>query len=252
MGGRAFVGTSGWQYRQWRGRFYPEDIPQRAWLPFIGENLDSVEVNGTFYTLPKKETVHGWAEETPRDFRFSLKVWRGISHFKKLKDPEPKLRRFYDLAKEVPGRQRGPLLTQLPPNQGKDLEKLDHYLKAMKKVPTKTQGHWQRAMEFRHDSWYDDDTYALLDKHRTALCIHDMKGAGPVDEPNDASFIYMRRHGPGGNTQRGYDKKAIRQDARRINDWSDSGKQVFVYYNNDGYAHAPQDAMTLKEMLNGV
>lgn len=248
MGGRAYVGTSGWQYRDWRGRFYPEDIPQRKWLDYIGHELDSVEVNGTFYRFPRRKAVSQWSEEAPAGFRFAFKVYRGISHYRKMKDSGSQLSDFFWQVDPVPARQRGPLLTQLPPNQGQDVEKLDAYLATMKKTAGKR--HWKRAVEFRNDEWYDEETYKVLDKHRTALCVHDMKGAAPVDEPNDASFIYMRRHGPGGNTQRGYDRKAIRRDARQIEDWLDGGKTVFVYYNNDGYAHAPQDAEALKEVLD--
>jgi uncharacterized protein YecE (DUF72 family) len=241
------VGTSGWNYRPWRGDFYPEGLRQRDWLSHLSRGLDTVEINGSFYRVPSPESVASWVRAVPSDFRFAVKLWRGITHFKKLKDAEDHLRTFFHAFEPLPTRKRGPLLVQLPPSLGIDLDRLDRFLDTVRRVTAPSR--WRVAIEPRHDSWLDDRVYRLLDRQRAALCLHDMPGRAASNEPGGASFVYLRRHGPGGRHDRGYSRQQIRADARRVRRWLDAGKTVYAYYNNDGQAHAPRDARRLREAL---
>lgn len=246
--GSIHIGTSGWNYAHWRERFYPKGTPQRLWLDTYAKQFETVEVNGSFYKIPKVESVEHWVEAAPSRFRFALKLWRGITHFKKLKDCRDALGRFFEVAEQVPTRQRGPVLVQLPGNQGPDLEKLDTFLNDLKGVTAPSR--WKVAVEFRHPGWLSKETYRLLDRHRSAVCLHDMGDQAPTEEPNDASFVYVRRHGPRGDYAGSYSKAALKQDAERMRRWSEQGRPVFVYFNNDGEAAAVKNGLELKRLLS--
>lgn len=246
MARKLYVGTSGWNYDDWDGRFYPKEVAKKRWLGHYVKVFNSVEANGTFYRLPKKETLQNWVDMVPDQFRFAIKMWRGITHYKKLKDSRDKLDTFFDLISVIPTRHRGAVLVQIPPNQGKDVDKLKAFLDDAKGAMGKE--HWRLAFEPRHDSWNDEEVRKVLDRARVALVVHDMSNAGPVHEPNDASFVYMRRHGPGGDTSKRYTKNALDKDVQRVKEW-EKDRDVFVYYNNDNNAYAPQNA---QELMTGV
>ena len=178
MAHRAYIGTSGWNYKHWRNLIYPPKFAQKNWLGFIAEQFDTVEVNTSFYRIPASETIAAWQQATPARFKFALKLWRGITHYKKLINAAEFTRRFLDVADVLDTKRRGPLLIQLPPNQSKDLAKLDTYLRELMGLLTTR---WNVALEFRHDSWLDPEVYRLLDKHRAALCIHDMPGKAATE-----------------------------------------------------------------------
>lgn len=241
------IGTSGWNYSHWKERFYPKGVKQADWLPYFARHFETAEVNNSFYRIPKRETIAQWSAQAPRRFRFAIKLWRGITHFKKLKNAREPLQNFFDVVGVLPSRQRGPLLVQLPPNQKVDVEKLDRFLDDVREVTAPSR--WKVTVEFRHESWLCNEVYRLLDRQRAALCLHDMQGRAPVDEPNDASFVYVRRHGPGGSYAGRYAEKHIREEARRIRRWLKDGKSVFVYYNNDLEGYAVENALQLKEAL---
>jgi uncharacterized protein YecE (DUF72 family) len=238
----AWIGTSGWNYAHWKERFYPRGVRQADWLGYLAERFNSAEVNYSFYRIPKREAVENWLGQVPSRFRFAVKVWRGITQYKKLKGAGGYLKNFLDVVEAVPTRNRGPLLVQLPPGQGRDLEKLDAFLDELREL---SPSRWKVAVEFRHPSWLCDEAYHLLDRQRAALCLHDMKDRAPVNEPNDASFIYMRRHGSHRGKGGGYTPAEIEQDAQRVRQWLKAGKMVFVYYNNDWEGHAVRNARAL-------
>ena len=243
---RAYVGTSGWNYSQWRARFYPKELRQADWLAHYTSHFRSVEVNNTFYRVPDRETVDLWARDAPSAFRFAVKMWRGVSHFKKLKDCREHLEKFYLPVAVLPAGQRGPVLVQLPSNQGKDLPKLDAFLGEFRAVTRPA--HWKVAVEFRNGDWLCPETYHVLDRRRAAICLHDMPPAAVI-EPNDASFVYLRRHGPAGDYRHSYSDRALREDARRIRRWLEEGRMVFAYFNNDAEACAVSNARQLKKEL---
>ncbi|MFO7905480.1 MAG: DUF72 domain-containing protein [Planctomycetota bacterium] len=245
-GARVHIGTSGWNYRHWRGRFYPEKLRQADWLTHFAKHFGSVEVNNTFYRVPGVEHVRGWGQQAPAGFRFAVKMWRGITHFKKLKNCREHLETFFSPLSALAVSQRGPVLVQLPANQGKDLEKLDAFLTDLKAVTHPAR--WKIAIEFRNEAWLCSETHELLDRQRAAICLQDMPPAD-AQWPNDAAFVYVRRHGPEGDYRGSYPDAVIQEDARRINDWRGEGRNVFIYYNNDAEACAIHDARRLEKTL---
>lgn len=247
MAPRAYIGTSGWNYKHWRNLIYPPKFAQKNWLGFIADRFDTVEVNTSFYRIPTSQTITAWQESTPKRFKFAIKMWRGVTHYRKLKNAAGFTRRFLGVADGLEPPRRAPLLIQLPPNQSKDLEKLNQYLRELRESFTTK---WDVALEFRHDSWLDADVYRLLDKHRAALCIHDMPGKAAVDEPNDGPFVYIRRHGTATGPYSGsYSGEQLEREAARIRRWIKEGKSVYAYFNNDIGGHAFWNAEQLRSMI---
>jgi uncharacterized protein YecE (DUF72 family) len=233
------IGCSGWQYRHWRGLFYPSKLPVARWLDHYATEFDTVEVNNTFYRLPEASTFAEWARRAPRGFLYAVKASRYLTHMKKLKEPGDPLRLFFSRASRL-GRALGPILYQLPPRWPLNIERLAIFLAALPKRR-------RHAIEFREPTWYDDRVLALLDKHRVALCLHDMPGSqsgmravGP--------FVYVRFHGPqkyGGR----YDDRTLERWAAWLAERSATGAPIYAYFNNDTGGHAPRDAARLKGML---
>jgi uncharacterized protein YecE (DUF72 family) len=246
---RLFVGTSGWNYKHWRNSIYPEGLPQREWLAFTASRFNTVELNTSFYRIPTEKSVLAWQEIAPAGFQFAVKLWRGITHYRKLINTGEFVMRFLDVMNHLQPRSRGPVLVQLPPNQGKDLAKLEAFIDEWHSLDD---AKWRVAFEFRNPSWLSADVYKLLDRKRVALCIHDMQHAAAVDEPNDAKFVYIRRHGGSAGRYAGsYSPEQIGRDAARIREWLKEGRDVYVYYNNDIGGHAFRNALTLKDELKG-
>ncbi len=243
---KAYIGTSGWNYGDWRRRFYPEGLRQADWLEYFAAQFETVEINNVFYRLPDPDTVAQWAEQAPSRFRFAVKMWRGVSHYKKLKDCRAHLERFVSAVGALPSGRRGPVLVQLPSNQGKAPDKLDAFLDDLKAVTRPAR--WKVAVEFRDPQWLCPEVFEVLDRQRAAICLHDMPPAD-VASPGDASFVYVRRHGPKGDYRGSYSDQAIRSDARRVRAWLDAGRMVFVYYNNDTDGCAIRDAQRLVAQL---
>jgi uncharacterized protein YecE (DUF72 family) len=244
VAGRAYVGTSGWNYKHWRGDIYEKGFPQKRWLERIAETFNSVEVNTSFYRIPKRETVESWVEATPSEFLFALKLWRGITHYRKLVNAGDLTERFLKSADAVPRRRRAPVLIQLPPNQKPNLPKLEAYIREFRKL---SGNGWRIAVEFRQDEWLLEETYALLDRLKAAVCLHDMQGKGATDRANEAPFVYVRRHGSSEKRYAGsYSPQAIARDAKAVRKWVREGRDVFVYYNNDIGGHAYWNAQALQ------
>lgn len=247
--GSARIGTSGWIYKHWRNRFYPQELKQADWFDYYASHFDTVEINYSFYRIPSASAVEAWSRRAPEGFLFALKLWRGITHYRKLKNTGEYLRNYFEVVNRLPVEHRGPLLVQLPPSQGKDLEKLDDFLNKLSRAMGKPL--WQVAVEFRHDSWLEDlgETFALLSRHGAAVCLHDMGGRAPAAEPNDAPFVYMRRHGSGAVYGGGYSLGEVYRDAENVKRWTREGRDVFVYYNNDMEGHAIVNARQLRESV---
>lgn len=234
------IGCSGFSYPSWRGSFYPDDLPQRRWLEHYASAFTTVELNVTFYRLPKPETFSKWRGETPSAFGFALKGSRFITHVKRLKDPEEPLTRFFTVASGLQEKLRV-CLWQLPPRFAYNNERLRHFLKLLAKYPVR------QALEFRDESWLNDEVTALCREHNVALCMADWPEF--LDElPLTADFVYIRRHGKGGDYASRYTRSELARDARRIRGYLDRGRDVFIYFNNDALGYAPENARELREM----
>jgi uncharacterized protein YecE (DUF72 family) len=232
------IGTSGWHYGDWAGRFYPADLPKNKWLEFYAGHFDTVEINNTFYHQPKPQTFKNWRKQVPKNFLFAVKASRFITHIKRLKDAREPLERFFEgvrLLKSNPG----PVLYQLPPGMHKDLDRLGAFLKLLPRKPA-------AVFEFRHESWFSDDTYKLLGDFNAAFCIHDL-----MDVPRiiTSDIIYLRFHGTTGRYQGNYSKPALRGWASWAKDNIKNKKGFFAYFNNDYSAYAVHNAKTLREQL---
>ncbi|MCG7346959.1 DUF72 domain-containing protein [Sphingomonas sp. ACRSK] len=234
------VGCSGWIYPHWRGRFYPEKLAVKRWFAFYAEHFDTVEINNSFYRLPKPETFDGWAAQAPPGFRYAVKANRFLTQAKKLKDCEEPMARMMPAFRHL-GETLGPVLYQLPPRFKVNLERLEAFLELVPKDVV-------NVFEFREKSWYDDRVFALLERYGASFCAHDMPGS---DSPDLAvgPVAYVRFHG-------GEGKYWGRYSEERLLRWTDwmmaqvrAGREVWAYFNNDAEAHAIHDALTLKAML---
>jgi uncharacterized protein YecE (DUF72 family) len=231
--GQLHVGTSGYSYKEWKGTFYPEKLPEKDMLRFYSEHFSTVEINYSFYQLPKEKTLLQWASVVPPGFTFSFKATQKITHIKRLRDCGDILRRFLEIASVLQeGDHLGPILVQLPPNFKFDKPLLEEFL-AMR--PTA----FRFAFEVRHASWYTDETYEVLRKHQTALCLAETEKDTPPDIlTTDFTYVRLRKEE--------YTSKEIRTWKKRFQDWTAKGIQVFVYFKHEESGTAPKYA---KELL---
>ncbi len=228
-----FIGTSGWQYRDWRDRFYPKEVPQRSWLEYYVERFQTVESNNAFYQLPKRETFAGWATRTPDDFIMAVKMSRYLTHIKRLKEPEEPVQRFMDHASNL-GAKLGPVLLQLPPTLKADLGLLDD---ALDRFPPSV----RIAVEFRHVTWFTEDTRKLLERRGAALCLADRWSKPVTALWRTAEWTYLRLHEGAATPHPCYGRSALRTWAGRLAaEWGDN--DIFVYFNNDPRGCALRDA----------
>jgi uncharacterized protein YecE (DUF72 family) len=235
------LGCSGWQYADWRGAFYPDGLPQRRWLEHYATVFDTVEVNTTFYRLPKADAVARWAAQTPPGFCFTVKVSRYATHIKRLTTVEDSSRRLAErVAPLAKGERMGPWLWQLPANFRRDDDRL---AAALAQLPPD-----RHALEVRHDSWHCEPVWELLRAHRVAAVIgHDKRRPLP-DVPLTTDWTLIRFHygerGRGGNySERELDEWAARIEALRAD------AAVWAYFNNDWNAYAPRNAVALRRRL---
>jgi uncharacterized protein YecE (DUF72 family) len=234
------VGCSGWVYKHWRGILYPEGLPQRCWFQRYAEEFDTVEINNSFYHLPKAETFDKWRKQAPDGFCYAVKANRFITQAKKLKDPEEPLERFVKPTRRLK-EHLGPILFQLPPSMKINLERLESFLKILP-------GRVTSVFEFREKSWYSEEVLTLLDRHGAGFVAHDMKG---VASPRWASgkAAYVRFHGAGGKYWGRYSDEALLEWTDWIVKQSRERRSVWCYFNNDIHGHAIEDARTLKSMV---
>lgn len=286
---RIRVGISGWRYPGWRGgRFYPGDLTQKRELEFSSRQFDSIELNGSFYSLQTPTSYRRWRKETPSDFLFSVKGSRFITHMKRLKDCRTPLANFLASGVLALEEKLGPFLWQFPSNFTYDLDRLDAFfhmlprntdaasvlarshdsrLKATACLEASRNRRLRHAIEIRHPSFECPDFIRQLRKHRIALVIADTGGKFPYLEDLTADFVYIRLHGPKELYSSGYDDAALDHWATRIRLWHSgrqpgdartvaprtcarkSGRDVFVYFDNDAKVDAPHDARRLTERL---
>ncbi|MGH2705524.1 MAG: DUF72 domain-containing protein [Actinomycetota bacterium] len=234
-----YVGTSGWQYRHWRASFYPEKLPAANWLEHYGARFATVEVNNTFYRLPEASTFSAWAERTPGDFVLTIKMSRYLTHVRRLREPADAVRTFLDHALEL-GAKLGPILLQLPPN-------LEVHHGALAETLAAFPPHLRLAVEFRHPSWFDERTRAILAERGAALCLADTPGRRtPVWRT--ARWTFLRFHEGRASPHPCYGQTALDTWARRLAEEWGSEADAFVYFNNDGRACAIRDAIVFARL----
>ena len=232
------IGTSGWSYDHWDGALYPQGLPPARRLEVYASRFDTVELNASFYRWPRESTFASWRRRLPEGFLLSVKAPRGLTHAKRLYAPEVWAARIASCWHEL-GDTRAVLLAQLPPTLERDDARLDYFLATLP--------HWIRvAVEFRHDSWLCADVFAILERHGAAYCV--MSGANlPCVLRVTAPFVYVRMHGPDREHLYGgsYSEDDLDWWAERIREWQGAGRDVFVYFNNDGGGNAVRNASSL-------
>jgi len=231
----AWVGTSGYNYPEWKGTFYPTDLPAARMLAFYAERFSVVEINATFYRMPTVKTLAGWAAATPPGFRFALKAPQRITHFARLRDVDEPVRYLCDTARTLSAK-LGPLLFQLPPNFARDLGRLSDLL-ALLPVGLAC------VFEFRHASWFADDVYARLHTRNAALCIADTE-AGTTPLVTTADFGYLRLR------DEGYSEGDHRHWADTIRRLGEGWREAYVFFKHEESGTGPAFARRLLEMLN--
>lgn len=234
------IGTSGWSYEHWKELFYPKNLSRRDWLEFYARQFDTVEINSSFYRLPKKENFENWAKKTPEDFTFSIKASRYLTHVKHLKESDGAVNKFIETLEPL-GDKTGPILFQFPPNWKKDIIRLSEFLKML---PRK----YRFVFEFRNNSWFDEETFSYLHKNNCAACFSSSPNF-PTTETVTADFVFIRMHGAKILYGSKYSTKELEQWASKIINWLRRGLDCYIYFNNDTNAYAIENAKELKKRL---
>jgi uncharacterized protein YecE (DUF72 family) len=265
------IGISGWTYPAWRGTFYPPGLAHRKELTYASQRLTSIEINGSFYSLQRASSFVRWRDETPDDFLFSVKGGRFITHMKRLLDVETPLANFLATGVLALGPKLGPLLWQLPPTLAFDADRMTRFLGLLPRTTTEAAGlaanHDERiptdqaftavaddrplrhAVEVRHPTLATQESVRLMREHDVALVVADSAGRFPAVEEVTTDFMYVRLHGADVLYTSGYTDDALDRWAGKVRAWSDSGLDVFVYFDNDAKVRAPYDAMGLIDRL---
>ncbi|RRO15674.1 DUF72 domain-containing protein [Saccharopolyspora rhizosphaerae] len=290
MAGQVRVGTSGWVYGPWHGPFYPEGLRRGQELAHLAERMNSVEINGSFYSLQRPENYRKWAEQTPDEFVFSVKGSRYITHMKRLRDAEVPLANFLASGVLALGDKLGPMLWQLPPTLQCEPDRLveffsllprssgqaaelaarhDERLDGRALTETDADRPIRHALEVRHPSFATPEAVDLLREHDIGLVVADAAGSWPYLEDVTSDFVYLRFHGAEELYASGYGEEALRGWAELIQAWrrggapttdhtvaepapKTRGRDIYAYFDNDIKAHAPHDAMTLRRLLRPV
>lgn len=235
-----YIGTSGWSYDDWIGEFYPEETEKTDMLNYYVEKFNSVEINATFYRLPFENMIKGWRNKAPERFQYAVKAPRQVTHYNKLEaDPEY----LNDFFKRIEGLDEflGPILWQLPPSLEKDMERLKRFLEIID-----TDKH--HTIEFRNDSWLDEEVYQVLEDH-DVVPVSISSDSMPAEFPNTGNFVYYRFHGLSDNNAYNYSKKELDNWADKCAEALDAGKQAYVYFNNTAAGDAPINAKLFREMV---
>jgi uncharacterized protein YecE (DUF72 family) len=239
-----YVGTSGWQYRDWKARFYPEGVPQKKWLEHYAGRFQVVESNAAFYRLPEHKTFADWARRTPADFVMAVKASRYLTHILRLRDPAEAVGRLLNNAAGL-GDKLGPILLQLPPTLKADVGALAETLGEFG-------NHARVAVEFRHPSWFTDEVRGLLEGHDAALCLADRESrpVGPLWRTT--GWTYLRLHAGRASPHPCYGRSALSSWAERLAEKWASDEDVYVFFNNDTLGCAVRDASVFAASLEAV
>ncbi len=237
---RLWIGTSGWVYPHWRSVFYPPKLKTADWLSFYARHFATVELNNSFYRLPSERAFDAWRDTVPPGFRFAVKANRYLTHMKKLRDPAEPLERFLSRTRRL-GDRLGPILYQLPPNWNCNLERLSEFLSILPADLT-------HAFEFRNATWFTEEVFVLLADHGAAFCIISLPGAEcPLRAT--APTVYIRLHGSEAKYGSCYREDELQWWAGQVARFLAEGREVYVYFNNDAFGYAVQNARRLRELL---
>jgi uncharacterized protein YecE (DUF72 family) len=268
--GNVLVGVSGYDYREWRGVFYPQTLPRSAWLRYAETRFDSIELNATFYSLKTPATYERWRSAVSDGFMFAVKGSGYITHRLRLKNPTRAIANFYASGVLALGRHTGPFLWQLPPQMRFEAERLDRFLGALprdsseaerlarrhdRRLPSRARlrateaVRYRHALEVRDASFQAPELVSLLRKHGVSLVVADTGNRFPVFEEPTTDFMYVRLHGPRELYASGYDPRELALWAERVENWRAAGQDVYVYFDNNVRGHAPFDAIELRRLL---
>ena len=238
------VGTSGWQYADWRGPVYPPELPQRLWLEHYASLFPTVELNNAFYRLPERSTFEQWRERTPAGFVVAVKMSRYLTHIRRLRDPAEPVARFLDRANGL-GSKLGPVLLQLPPTLRADASVLDA---ALAEFPSPV----RVVVEPRHPTWFADEIRSVLTDRNAALCWADRRGRPVTPLWRTADFGYLRLHEGTATPRPRYGRQALRSWRDRLDSMYPGGEDVFVFFNNDHGAAAVINAHELMSLASSA
>lgn len=230
---KTWVGTSGFQYTEWKGKFYPQDLPAAKMLPYFAERLATTEINYTFHRIPAPKTIDNWKAQTPENFRFALKAPQKITHFARLRDCKDNLGYFCQVISGL-GSRLGPILFQLPPNFKKDAEVLRSFLRELPAIPA--------AFEFRHQSWFDEEIFSLLRECNIALCVADTEELStPQIATADYGYLRLRRED--------YTPADVARWTGFVRESATKWKETFVYFKHEEAGTGPKLAQQMVDLL---
>lgn len=238
---KIYIGTSGWLYKHWVGKFYPEKSNAKQQFEVYSKHFDTVEINNSFYKLPPHTVFEGWYEQSPKKMLFAIKANRFITHMRKLTKPEEPITRLFGSIEPLKEK-LGPILFQLPPKWKVNITRFKEFLEALPKG-------YRYAFEFRNHTWYNEEIYQLLEKYNCAFCIYHLElHLSPIKVTAD--FVYVRLHGPTEFKYQGsYTNSALKKWATQCIAWQKDKKDVFVYFDNDQDAYAAFNAIALKQII---
>ncbi|HVZ67407.1 MAG TPA: DUF72 domain-containing protein [Patescibacteria group bacterium] len=239
---KIYIGTSGYNYREWKGSFYPDDLPQKKWLPYYSGIFNTVEINNSFYVTVKPKTYQNWYLETPKDFNFVIKGHRYITQLKKLKNIEDSVSLFFENAKPLQEKLKV-VLWQFPANFSYSVEHFERLKYFLEILPQNI----KHAFEFREKGWFVEKVEKLLGKNNSTLVISQSSKFPEIELPGN-KLVYIRFHGPKGLYSSGYSKSELLNWSKKINKYS-KDKEVFAFFNNDNGGYATKNALELKNMF---
>ncbi|OGO53239.1 MAG: hypothetical protein A2148_01890 [Chloroflexi bacterium RBG_16_68_14] len=240
MSRRYWVGTSGWVYPHWRDVFYPRELKQREWFAHYARHFSTVEINNTFYRLPKEGAWEQWCRQAPSGFRYAVKGSRFITHIKRLRGCEEPVETFVGRARLL-GDHLGPVLWQLPPQMKCDLDRLESFLMVLPRDV-------RHAFEFRRRDWFQPETFATLRRYDAAFCAYHMVDSEtPLEATSD--IAYLRFHGSNELYGGRYSDRQLAGWAGRLRALPEDVREVYVYFNNDAFGYAIENAATLRAIL---
>jgi uncharacterized protein YecE (DUF72 family) len=269
--GAAIIGISGYDYKPWRGTFYPSELPARRWLEYASRKFNSIELNGTFYSLKSPRVFERWVAETPDDgFVFAVKGGRFITHNLKLRNVATAMGNFFASGILALGAKTGPFLWQLPATYRFEPERLDGFMRELPRnsddgeaiarqhdarlrrgalLESAAPVEYRHAFEVRHESYFREEFYDILRRHRCGFVVADTAGKFPYAEEVTADFVYVRLHGSRQLYASSYTDEELDAWAAKLRRWRSGGRDVYVYFDNDIKTHAPYDAMRLAERV---
>lgn len=237
-----FTGCSGFHYDNWKGTFYPDDLSKDEWLPYYAERFKTVEINNSFYNLPGRKKLEKWYQQTPGNFRFSMKGSRYITHMKKLTDDADTregIKKFYHAVEVLKGK-LGCILWQLPGNQHRDGDKLSTFC-------SRLSSDFKNVIEFRHNSWFNKDVFNILEKQEVAYCMLSAPGDLPETSATTTDTGYLRFHGKKEWYKYEYSEEEIKHWSKKLQ--ALSTERIYIYFNNDYQANAVKNARQMKKLL---